>query len=89
MNVSGDVAAATTAYFTIRVLSVPFTLLNYSVLGWLLGQGRAGMGLGLQTVLNGSNIVLSLWLGLHLGWGLEGVAIATVIAEIAGALVAL
>ena len=81
MNVTGDVAAATSAYFTIRVMSVPFTLINYSVLGWLLGQGRAGTGLALQTVLNGSNIVLSLWLGLNLGWGLDGVAIATVIAE--------
>ena len=75
------VAEATSIYFAIRILAAPLTVINYSVLGWMLGQGRAKLGLGLQTLLNGSNIALSIWLGLHLGWGIEGVAYATVIAE--------
>lgn len=75
------VEGAVRDYFTIRILAAPLTLLNYSTLGWLLGQARAGLALLLQTVLNGSNIVLSIYLGLHLGWGIEGVAWATVIAE--------
>ncbi|MEM8749831.1 MAG: MATE family efflux transporter [Pseudomonadota bacterium] len=81
MGVSEAVEKATIAYFTIRVLAAPLTLINYAVLGWLLGQARAGLGLALQTILNGTNIVLSIFLGLHLGWGIEGVAWATVIAE--------
>ncbi|MDD9910083.1 MAG: MATE family efflux transporter [Ahrensia sp.] len=81
MDVPESVAAATSAYFVIRILAAPLTLTNYSVLGWLLGQGRATLGLALQTLLNGSNILLSIWLGLTLGWGIEGVAWATVTAE--------
>ena len=75
------VAAAVALYFTIRILAAPLTLANYVLLGWALGLARSGLGLALQVVLNGTNIALSLYLGLHLGWGIEGVAWATVIAE--------
>ena len=37
MDVPENVATATATYFTIRVLAAPFTLINYSVPGWLLG----------------------------------------------------
>jgi len=35
--------------------------------------------------MNGVNVVLDIWFVLGLGWGVEGVAIATVIAEVTGA----
>ena len=75
------VADATERYFTIRMLGAPFALANYALLGWLIGLGRAGLGLLLQVVLNGTNIALSILLGLKLGYGLEGVAWATVFSE--------
>ena len=75
------VAEAVALYFGIRILAAPLTLANYVLLGWALGVARAGLGLALQVVLNGVNIALSLWLGLGLGWGIAGVAWATVIAE--------
>ena len=75
------VGEATALYFSVRILAAPLTLGNYVVLGWALGRARAGLGLALQVVLNGTNIALSLWLGLHLGWNIEGVAWATVAAE--------
>ncbi|MEL7228869.1 MAG: MATE family efflux transporter [Pseudomonadota bacterium] len=81
MDVTDAVESAVREYFTVRILAAPLTLTNYTVLGWMLGQGRAGLGLVLQTVLNGSNVVLSLYLGLYLGWGIAGVAWATVMAE--------
>jgi len=81
MDVPPAVEEATRTYFTIRVLAAPLTLINYSVLGWMLGLGQARLGLALQFVLNGSNIALSILLGLVWGWGIEGVAWATVIAE--------
>lgn len=86
MDIPENVAKATAIYFSIRVLAAPLTLINYSVLGWLLGQAEARLGLLLQTVLNGCNIALSLVLGLYLGWGIEGVAWATVIAELLAAI---
>jgi len=89
MDVPSDVGAATATYFAIRVFGAPLTLINYSILGWLLGQARANSGLFIQLILNGANIALSLLLGLHFGWGLEGVAWATVAAECLAALVGL
>lgn len=77
-----DVENATRTYFNIRVWSSPFALVNYAILGWLIGLGRAGLGLAVQTLLNGSNIILSIALGLGLGYGIAGVAWATVFAEL-------
>lgn len=82
MQPGNSVAAATTTYVTVRVFGAPFTAINYAILGWFLGLGRTGVGLGLQLLLSITNIILSLALGLWLGWGIFGVAIATVIGEI-------
>lgn len=82
MAPSQAVAQATKTYFLIRMLSAPFTLGNYVVLGWLLGLGRSYTTLGIQVLLNGTNIILSIYLGLQLEWGIVGVAIATIIGEL-------
>ena len=75
------VAAAAGTYVAIRFLATPFTLVNYVLLGLLLGEARAIAGLVLQSLINGINIALSVALGLWLGWGIAGVAWGTVIAE--------
>jgi len=80
---SEDVQAATHRYFDIRMISAPFLLANYAILGWFIGLGRAGTGLLLQVVLNGLNIALSVFFVMELGWSVEGVALATVLSEIA------
>ena len=84
MGANGEVAAAASSYLAIRALSAPAALANYAILGYVLGRGMGGTGLFLQTVINGTNIVLSIWFGLGLGYGLQGVALATVVAEIVG-----
>ncbi|KGF70209.1 XRE family transcriptional regulator [Hoeflea sp. BAL378] len=84
MGAEGEVAAAASTYLVIRAISAPAALANYAILGYVLGRGMGGTGLFLQTVINGTNIVLSIWLGLGLDFGLKGVAAATVIAEITG-----
>lgn len=80
------VADAMEIYVAIRVLAAPLTLINYAVLGYVLGRGEGTVGLLLQGVLNGGNIIFSIWLGLALGWGIEGVAWGTVLGEILGLL---
>ena len=84
MGAQGEVAAAASAYLAIRALSAPAAFANYAILGYVLGRGMGGTGLFLQTIINGTNIVLSIWLGLGLGYGLQGVAWATVLAEVVG-----
>ncbi|MFC0245032.1 MATE family efflux transporter [Falsochrobactrum ovis] len=82
-------AAAMVTYVSIRMLSAPLALINYSVLGLLLGRGQGVLGLSLQVLLNGINIVLCIILGLELGWGVAGVAWATVAGETVAAIVGL
>ena len=81
MAASDEVNRAASTYFTIRIFGSFFELANYAILGWLLGQGRAGLGLMLQTILNGGNVACSVWLVTVLGWEVEGVAWGTFIAQ--------
>ena len=85
MGVEGEVAEVALAYFFVRIWSAPFALVNYALLGWVLGRGEALFGLLLQTILNGINIAVSAFLVLAWGWGVEGAALGTVIAEAAAA----
>ncbi len=86
MTAGDEVTAAMMQYVGIRILVTPVSLLNYALLGFFLGRGQSGVGFALQLLLNGTNIGLSVFLGLSLGWGVEGVAWATVIAELVAAL---
>jgi MATE family multidrug resistance protein len=89
MNPDQAVANAMSTYVSIRLLSSPMALGNFVVLGLLLGQGKAMQGLYLQLLLNGVNVVMTVWLGLVLGWGVTGIAWGTVLGESAALLVGL
>ncbi|WP_346433092.1 MATE family efflux transporter [Breoghania sp.] len=84
---SAEVQAATRTYFDWRIYCSPFTLINYAILGWLLGLGRAGTGLLVQTVLNVVNIVLSILCVMGFGWGIAGVTFVTFLAQVVTAMV--
>ena len=79
---SAEVRAAAEAYYHIRIWSAPATLVNYTVLGWLLGTRRVKAALALQVLLNLVNIALDLFFVLVLGMATEGVALATLIGEV-------
>ena len=81
LDASPDVETLAASYYEIRIWSAPAALVNYTVLGWLLGTQRARSALLLQVALNGVNIMLDLVFVIGLGWGVEGVALASVIAE--------
>ena len=83
MGASPEVDAATADYFDVRIYGMPLMLANYAILGWLLGLGRAAVGLVLQIVLGLTNIALSVVFVLALGTGVAGVAAASVLAELA------
>ena len=89
MGAEGAIAEATSTYFSIRMLAAPAALANYAILGFVLGRGQGNVGLLLQALINGINILLSIYLGLSLGWGVAGVAWATLAGEMVGALAGL
>ena len=84
MEASPEVDAHTRAYFNIRIWSAPAALANYVVLGWFLGMQNARAGLIIQLAINLINIILDLVFVVGMGMAVEGVAVATVIAEYAG-----
>ncbi|WP_171102295.1 MATE family efflux transporter [Ruegeria sp. HKCCD7255] len=81
---SPEVEALTRDYLEIRIWGAPATIALYAITGWLIAIERTRGVFLLQIWMNGLNIVLDLWFVLGLGWGVEGVAIATLIAEWSG-----
>lgn len=82
MGADGGVQAAAATYIGIRILAAPVTLSNFTLLGFVLGRGMGSVGLALQILLNGVNIVMSILLGITFGFGIAGVAWGTVIGEV-------
>ena len=81
---SAEVESLAYDYLQIRIWSGPAAIAVFGLTGWLVAHERTKAVLVLQLWMNGVNILLDLWFVLGLGWGVEGVAAATVIAEISG-----
>ena len=86
--ISGSEAARTQAliYCRIRIFSAPAALVNYVVLGTLLGRQRARIALLIQAAIQIINAALALFLVLGLHWAIAGIATATLTAEYCGSL---
>jgi MATE family multidrug resistance protein len=92
MNLIGAEDAVEThalQYFSIRIWSAPGTLANFVLIGWFIGLQNARVPLLIFLTINITNIVLDLWFVLSLGMKVDGVALASVIAEYSGLLVGL
>ena len=89
MGGSEGVTGAAKTYFIIRIWSSPLALGNYVVLGWLIGQARAKLALGMQISINLINVAATVVLVLVFDFGIAGAAIAALIAEAAGLLLGL
>lgn len=82
---SAEVESLARDYMLIRIWSAPAAIAIYGITGWLIAQERTQAVLVIQVWMNGLNILLDLWFVLGLDWGVEGVAIATFLAEWSGA----
>ena len=81
---SPEVEALARGYMQIRIWSAPAAIAVFGLTGWLIAQERTRAVLVLQLWMNGINVVLNLWFVLGIGLGVNGVAIATFIAEWSG-----
>ncbi len=84
--VGGDaeVTREAATYFWIRIWSAPGTLANYVLIGWFIGLQNARVPLAMFLTINLTNIVLDLFFVIGLGMKVDGVALASVIAEYTG-----
>jgi multidrug resistance protein, MATE family len=71
-------------YLHLRLLGLPAALLNYALAGWFIGAQRARTTLALLLVINLVNIALNLLFVLGFGWGVQGIALASVGGEWCG-----
>lgn len=86
---SARVEALTTEYFRIRVYAAPAVLLQYVTMGVLIGLGKTGAVLIVQILLNLGNVILDVLFVMGFGYDVDGVAWASLIAEIGSTVVAL
>ena len=77
-----DVTKFAAEYFRIRIWGAPFTLLNYVILGWLMGMAKIKESLCLQVLMNVLNMILAILFVHVFSFAVKGVATATLIAEI-------
>ncbi len=81
VDASAAVEAQAHAYYSARIWGAPAVLLNYAVLGWLLGVQRPRLALALQVTVNLCNLGLDLVFVYGLGWGVAGVGAGSAIAQ--------
>ncbi|MEF1312101.1 MATE family efflux transporter DinF [Vibrio mytili] len=71
-------------YFSVRVWSAPAALLNFVLLGWLLGTQNSKAPMWMVIITNLINIAFDVLFVMGLGWKVEGAALASVIADYSG-----
>lgn len=82
MDPDADVRVFAAEYLGIRIWGIPFTLMNYVILGWLMGMAKIKVSLLLQVLMNLMNILLALVFVHVFAMGVSGVAIATLLSEV-------
>jgi MATE family multidrug resistance protein len=81
LDSSTAIERLTRDYAEIRIWSAPATLCIYVFTGVLIGMQKMTHVFALQLILNISNVALDFLFAIGFGMGVEGVAIATLIAE--------
>ncbi|MEA2226509.1 MAG: hypothetical protein QOF04_139, partial [Solirubrobacteraceae bacterium] len=78
----GDVAAMAARYLRISVLGAPMALIALAAQGWLRGVGDLRTPLVIVVAANALNVVLEVLFVYGFGWGLDGSAAGTVVAQL-------
>lgn len=89
LDASGAVESEAQTYLTIRIWGAPAALTVYAAMGWFIGLGRSRSVLILTVFQNAVNAALDILFVSGLGWGVEGVALGTALAEWSAGLLAL
>lgn len=76
-------------YLFIRIFSAPAVMINYAIIGWLIGRQNTRLPLLITVATNLVNIGLDLLLIVGLGMTSDGAALATLVAEYGGCALAL
>ncbi|GBG55880.1 DNA damage-inducible protein F [Sporomusaceae bacterium FL31] len=89
MSPNETLTAIAANYYDIRIWGAPFALINYVIAGWLMGMEKIRLSLWLQVALNVLNMILAVIFVVVFGMTTDGVALATLIAEVGSAIIGL
>lgn len=81
LGATPQVERLTRGYYDLRIWGAPAALGIFALLGTFVGLGRTRYLLVTQVLLNGLNIGLDILFAGVLGWGVEGIALGTALAE--------
>ncbi|MEM9542642.1 MAG: MATE family efflux transporter [Cyanobacteria bacterium P01_E01_bin.42] len=79
LKTAPEIESIARTYFEIRIWAVPATLLNFVIIGWLLGQGRSDLVLWITAAINSLKIGLDYLLILKFGLASVGAGLAVAI----------
>lgn len=88
-NGSDTVMGLAMSYFFVRIWAAPATLGLFAIKGWFIGMQNSKLPMWIAIFINVVNILCSLLFVIVLHWGIEGVALGTVIAQYSGLALAL
>ena len=71
-------------YLFIRMIGLPAGLLNIVFLGWFFGMQKTKSVMIQLVIINLTNVFASLYLAVYLEYGIFGVAVGSVLAQISG-----
>ena len=83
LGAEGSVREAAIIYAEIRYWSAPAVMVNFALIGFLVGQRRMTAVLLVEVAYNLLNVGLGLWFVLGLDWGIAGIGWSSFIAEFA------
>lgn len=76
-------------YFDVRIWGAPFLLMNYALVGWLIGVSQVRLALYLQILMNLLNIALCIWFVNDHSMDVSGVALASLLSEMSATAIGL
>ena len=76
-------------YLFIRMIGLPAGLLNIVFLGWFFGMQKTKSVMLQLVIINLTNVFASLYLAVYLEYGIFGVALGSVLAQISGLLLSI
>ena len=76
-------------YLFIRMIGLPFGLINIVFLGWYFGIQKTKFVMIQLFIINFTNIIFSIYFAVYLNFGISGVAIGSFISQICGFIISI
>lgn len=89
LRATPEVKAAGQTFYNALIWGAPATLINFVIVGWLLGRSQSDRVLILTAVNSFANVLLDYWFVVRLGWASWGAGLSTALSQYLMLLVAI